>query len=219
MSGAITNTSGTNTPAPATNRTGIGADFNTFLTLLTTQLRNQDPTNAMDPQEMTQQLVQFASVEQQLKVNTNLETLISVQQGSQLVSAAPLMGRMVEVESDQLSLQNGVAALRLPAAGAAAYGFIQVQDSAGRVVATSEGALGAAQTTWQWNGRNLSGEQLPDGAYKYVIAGARADGTQVELTAGVLARATGVDRQDGKVRLNLGAISVDFDKVRGLDGS
>src|SRR4051812_14779616 len=123
MSGTVNGTTSTastaTTSSSTSSATGFGADFNTFLTLLTTQLKNQDPTNAMDPNEMTQQLVQFAGVEQQLKTNTNLESLISVQQGAQLVGAAPLMGRVVEVESDQLSLQGGQATLRLPAAGEA----------------------------------------------------------------------------------------------------
>lgn len=90
MSGTINGTSGTagSTAPRAAPTTGLGADFNTFLTLLTTQLRHQDPTNAMGPNEMTRQLVQFAGVEQQITTNNRLQTLISVQQGAQLVGAA-----------------------------------------------------------------------------------------------------------------------------------
>jgi len=219
MSGSISSTSNTqgspaNTAARAS--TGLGADFNTFLTLLTTQLRNQDPTKAMDAQEMTNQLVQFASVEQQLKVNTNLEQLISVQQGSQLVSAAPLMGRMVEVESDRLSLQNGQAALRLPVAGAATRAEVTVQDSRGRTVRTADVTLGAGTTTWQWDGRGIGGAQQADGLYRFSVRGVTSDGTTTPITAGVLGRATAVDRSDGEVRLKLGALSVNFDKLRSL---
>lgn len=216
--GATTQSSAANAASRAST-TGLGGDFNTFLTLLTTQLRNQDPTKAMDAQEMTQQLVQFASVEQQVKVNTNLERLLAVEQGNQLVSAAPLMGRVVEVESDQLALQGGQAQLRLPAAGAAARAQIEVLDSAGRVVRNADVTLGSARMDWAWDGRDASGRQLADGAYRFNLKGTRSDGTETALSAGVLARATAVDRRDGEVRLGLGALSVSFDKLRGLAAS
>ena len=205
--------SATGARAPST---GIGADFNTFLTLLTTQLRNQDPTKAMDAQEMTNQLVQFASVEQQIRVNTNLERLVGVEQGNQLVSAAPLMGRMVEVESDQMALQGSQAQLRLPPAGQATRAQISVLDANGRTVRGAEVALAGTTTNWAWDGRDEAGRLLPDGAYRYAVRGTRADGTETAVTAGVLARATAVDRRDGEVRLSLGAISVNFDRLRGL---
>jgi len=224
MSASITGTSNSTSTAaantaPRAAATGIGADFNTFLTLLTTQLRNQDPTNAMDADKMTEQLVQFASVEQQIKVNTNLERLLAVEQGNQLVSAAPLMGRVVEVESDRLALQGGQAQLRLPAAGAATRALVEVQDANGRVLRSAEVALGAAPTDWNWDGRDLTGRQMPDGAYRFATRGVRADGTEAAVTASVLARATTVDRRDGEVRLGLGALSVNFDKLRGLAGT
>jgi len=216
INGTTTSTANSQ-PRPAS--TGIGADFNTFLTLLTTQLRNQDPTNAMDANKMTEQLVQFASVEQQIKVNTNLERLLTVEQGNQLVSAAPLMGRVVEVESDRLALQGGQAQLRLPAAGAATRALVEVQDSNGRVLRGAEVTLGAGPTDWSWDGKDSTGRQMPDGAYRFVTKGVRADGTEAPVTAGVLARATAVDRRDGEVRLSLGALSVTFDKLRGLAGT
>ncbi len=218
MSGSISAIQNTaSTPAArAGNTTGIGADFNTFLTLLTTQLQNQDPTNAMDANQMAEQLVQFASVEQQIKVNTNLERLLRVEQGNQLVSAAPLMGRVVEVESDQLALQGGQAQLRLPAAGEARMVRISVTDANGRALSSADVTLGATATNWSWDGRAASGAQLPDGAYRFAIAGTRADGTAAPVTAGVLARATAVDRRDGEVRLSLGALSVSFDRLRGF---
>jgi len=226
MSGSISATQNTATTTAARagnspgnspgNTTGIGADFNTFLTLLTTQLQNQDPTNAMDANQMTEQLVQFASVEQQIKVNTNLERLLSVEQGNQLVSAAPLMGRVVEVESDQLALQGGQAQLRLPAAGEARLARISVTDANGRALRSSDVTLGPTAMNWSWDGRDASGAQMPDGAYRFAISGVRADGTPASVTAGVLARATAVDRRDGEVRLSLGALSVSFDRLRGL---
>jgi flagellar basal-body rod modification protein FlgD len=221
MSGTVNGANGagsTATPRTASPTTGVGADFNTFLTLLTTQLKNQDPTNAMDPNEMTQQLVQFAGVEQQLRTNTNLESLISVQQGAQLVGAAPLMGRVVEVESDRLSLQGGLATLRLPPAGEARRVGIGVLDSQGNLIRAAQVDLNSSTQDWAWDGKDADGVQRPDGAYSFVLVGAASDGTEAEVTGTVLARATGVERREGEVRLNLGAVTVAFDKLRGLPG-
>ncbi|MDN4032164.1 flagellar hook assembly protein FlgD, partial [Chryseobacterium gambrini] len=66
--------------ASTTARTQLAGSFNNFLTLLTTQLKNQSPTDPLDTNEMTAQLVQFASVEQQIAMNGNLESMVSLQQ-------------------------------------------------------------------------------------------------------------------------------------------
>jgi len=202
--------------APAAAQTGaraaarIGADFNTFLTLLTTQLRNQDPTRAMDVQQMTQQLVQFAGVEQQLAVNQNLERLIALQQGGQLLAAAPLLGRSVEVESDRLALQGGQAALRLPAGSGEAR--VEVLDGAGRPLRTASVALGSEPRIWRWDGRDASGRQVADGAYAVRVLGGKGEA----LPFTVLARATGAERADGEVLLRFGKMGVPFERLRGF---
>ena len=93
----------------------LAGDFNTFLTLLTTQIKNQSPTDPLDTNQMTNQLVQFASVEQQIAMNQNLQRLLTLEQASQLTASAPLIGRNVEVAAEQISLQSGTRTLKLPA--------------------------------------------------------------------------------------------------------
>lgn len=197
--------------------TGLGADFNTFLTLLTTQLRNQDPTNAMDVNKMTEQLVQFSAVEQQVQTNTNLQQLISLQQGNTLTAASDILGRVVEMESNSLVLQNSQAALRLPAAGAARSAVIQVTDRSGRVVREAQPSLVAgSNSTWSWDGRDSNGRQLADGAYGFTIQGRDGNGATLGITAGVLARPTSVERSDGGVNIRFGALALSYDKLRSV---
>lgn len=200
----------------STARPRLGGDFNTFLTLLTTQLRNQSPTDPLDANQMTAQLVQFASVEQQIAMNQNLEQLVGLQQVAQLTAAAPLMGRMVEVQSDRLTLQDGSATLRLPAAGAASAARIVVSDSAGRVLADQTVRLGSAATTWQWPGRDQGGRAVADGAYRVAVTGITPGGGSASAPFTVLGRATAAERADGVLRLRLGALAVGFDAIRGL---
>lgn len=219
MSGSITaagatgGTSGSNQPGVR-----LSADLGTFLTLLTTQLRNQDPTNPMDTETLTQQLVQFASVEQQLSTNRNLESLLSLQQAGQLAETAPLIGRRVTAESDRLPLQDGRAEVVLPAAGSARRAVVEVRDGSGAVLRSETVTLGAAATRWQWDGRDARGTQRADGSYRVTLTGRAEDGTAVPLTPAVTGRVTGAVRQEGELMLRLGSTTIGFDRLRELPG-
>src|ERR1700745_1003382 len=116
----ISTVSNTTTPASSSNSTLSSADqanlnnqiagnFNTFLTLLTTQLQNQNPLDPLDTNQFTQQLVQFASVEQQINMNTQLQTLVSLQQTAQNSQALGFVGKTVTVSGSTAPLINGQA--------------------------------------------------------------------------------------------------------------
>ena len=95
--------------ANATNNAEIASNFTTFLKLLTTQLQNQDPLSPMDTNQFTQQLVEFASVEQQMKSNDSLATLVSLNQVAQSTSALALVGATVVVDGSTTQLTGGKA--------------------------------------------------------------------------------------------------------------
>jgi len=194
----------------------LTGSFDTFLTLLTTQLKNQSPDDPLDTNQMTQQLVQFASVEQQIAMNGNLGQMIGLQQAAQLTASAPLLGRTVEVAGDQLSLQNGAAALRLPAAGAATRATVTVSDSAGRTLRSQEVRLDGERSTWTWDGRDAAGNKLPDGAYRVAVSGTNAAGAAQTLDWTVTGTATGAERRGGALKLMLGNAAYGFDQVRSV---
>ena len=106
-SGTATNANGSTTGSSAFNQ--LSGNFQTFLTLLTTQLKNQDPTSPMDSNQFTQQLVEYSQVEQQINTNTNLQTLIS--QGTSNASAMTMgyLGKNVSITNGNASLTNGTA--------------------------------------------------------------------------------------------------------------
>lgn len=216
MSGSIAAASATAASNATASGTRLAGDFNTFLTLLTTQLQNQSPTDPLDTNQMTNQLVQFASVEQQIAMNQNLERLISLQQAAQLTAAAPLIGQRAEVESDQVALQNGRAEVRLPAAGAARIADITISDGAGRVVRQQTVALGTQAGGWTWDGRDATGRSLADGAYRLQVAGRGANGEAVPITYTVAGTVTGAERQNGELSLAMGGMTVGFDRLRRL---
>jgi flagellar basal-body rod modification protein FlgD len=220
--GANPNGTAASTATVAAGKTqglGIAGSFNTFLALLTTQLKNQDPTNAM-----TQQLVSFASVEQQINMNSNLQSLIGLQQASAVSSAAPLLGHQVEVASNQLSLQNGRAALRLPASATASQAQITVTDAIGRTLKSDVVQLGDSAADWQWNGvADSTGRRVPDGAYTVAVAGRDAAGNPQPIAATTVATATSTtytpssgSNGAGSFQLNLGGLAVPFTAIRNV---
>ena len=182
---ASANNSGTTSgSSSATSATGIGANFNTFLKILTTQLTHQDPTAATDTNQFTQELVQFAGVEQQINTNGSLTQLVNMQKGTKGLSAAlGYIGGYVEAPANgQISLQNGKAnfAYNLPSAVKSA--IFNVTDSTGKTVTTLSGATTAGLQRVSWDGTDSNGNQLPDGAYKIQLAATQVDGTPLTVT-------------------------------------
>lgn len=218
MSGSISAT----TPAPGASTGGgtrLSSDLNTFLRLLTTQLRNQDPTQPMDANQLTQQLVQFSTVEQQVQTNTRLRELIELQQAGQLGEAATLVGRRVAVESDRLPLQSGAAEISLPAAGRARTARVEVRDTAGNVIRGEEVRLGTEATRWRWDGLDARGARRPDGEYRIAVQGRAADGTATPLPFSVLGTVTGAGREEGQLLLRMGSTRIGYERLRELPGA
>ena len=99
----------TSSTGNAVDKTTIANNFQSFLTLLTTQLKNQNPLDPLDTNQFTQQLVSFSQVEQQLKMNDQLSTLVSLQQSAQSTTALAFVGSTVTVDGTSAQLKNGAA--------------------------------------------------------------------------------------------------------------
>src|ERR1700691_6488596 len=108
-SSSTSNAASTAAAATTASSQQLAGNFDTFLQLLTTQLQNQDPLSPMDTTQFTEQLVSFAGVEQQIDMNTNLQTLISMQQSSESLQALPLVGANVTINSNTATLSNATS--------------------------------------------------------------------------------------------------------------
>jgi flagellar basal-body rod modification protein FlgD len=207
--------SGTGTSTTSGTGTALGAlstNYNDFLTMLTTQLQNQDPTSPMDSSQFTSELVQFSSVEQQINTNSSLGQLIQLTQAGDLTQASAMLGSQVTATSSQLPLQNGKASLSFTAPAAEPVA-IAVYNSAGTQILDT--AINATQgtNTWNWNGQNATGTTMPDGAYSVAVMGQGSTGAATALPFTVTGTATGVSSGSNSVSLNLGALSVPFTAV------
>ena len=221
MTTTTTTTAATAAAAASTAKAAkpvLSANFDTFLTLLTTQLKNQSPTDPLDTNQMTSQLVQFASVEQQIAMNGNLEKMIALDQAAQLTAAAPLMGHTVEVEGNTIALQDGVGRIRLPAAGESAQAHVTIRSSGGRILREADVTLGSAASTWIWDGKDSGGNRVADGGYATTVTGTSTAGQATTPSWTVIGTATAMERQSGTMKLMLGGAAFDFDKVRSVSG-
>ncbi|MGC9269746.1 flagellar hook assembly protein FlgD [Acidiphilium sp.] len=190
----------------------LSTNYNDFLTMLTTQLQNQDPTSPMDSSQFTSELVQFSSVEQQINTNSSLGQLIQLTQAGDLTQASSMLGSQVTATSSQVPLQNGKASLSFTAPAAEPVA-IAVYNSAGTQILDT--AINATQgsNTWTWNGQDASGTTVPDGAYNVAVMGQGTSGVPTALPFTVTGTATGVTSGTNSVSLNLGALSVPFTAV------
>ncbi len=149
----------------AMGRARLADNFNTFLSLLTTQLKNQDPLSPLDSNQFTQQLVQMTGVEQQIASNDLLKQLVS-NTGSGIANAVSLIGKEISAVSDNAQLANGKAEWTYKLKLDAADTKIEVINAKGAVVRTSAAAADnnkAGAHTYTWDGKDMGGNKLPDG--------------------------------------------------------
>jgi flagellar basal-body rod modification protein FlgD len=173
----------------------IAGNFDTFLQLLTTQLQNQDPLDPMDTTQFTQQLVEFASVEQQIDMNTNMQTLISEQQTTQATSALGLVGSTVTLSGTAATLSNatGSAATWSLNSPSPASANITITSAAGTTAFTGTTTLNAGTQTYTWNGQGNNGQTWPDGTYTIAITATGANAQTVNVSTQVQGTVSGVN--------------------------
>lgn len=186
---------GQNIPAPGStgdDSNSIAGNFTQFLTLLTTQLQNQNPLDPLDTNQFTQQLVQFAQVEQQLKSNDQLSTLVSLQQTAQTTQALGFVGQVVTVDGSTSNLVNGQAnwTFNVPKPSTAQ---VTITNTAGATVYSGSFTVQAGTQQFTWDGKGTDGTQWPAGAYKLNVTAQDASGQNVALSTQVQGTVDSVD--------------------------
>lgn len=184
-----------------------------FLFLLTKQLQNQDPMNPMDTAQFTQQLVQFSSVEQQINQNKRLDQLIGLQTSTNTYAAANFIGNTVAVDSDKVALKGGSASFQYKIEHEAAQALLRITDAQGHVVAIQEANSAVGSYQVNWNGKDASGNQLPDGQYQISVQYADKAGTSYTAPITAYGVVDSADISNGQVNVNVGDASYAVDKI------
>jgi flagellar basal-body rod modification protein FlgD len=220
QSSSQTATTGT-AAAPSSSSTSANAlaslsgNFQNFLQMLMTQLKNQDPTSPMDTNTFTTELVQFSSVEQQINTNANLTQLIQLTQGDTVVQSASLLGKQVVVQSTSLPLQNGAGAVQFTGTAGQKVA-INVSDSSGTVQKSVQLTATQGSNSWTWDGTSNAGNKLADGSYTVSVNDVSSGGSGTALTFGVVGTATSVQVVNNVVQLQLGPVTVPFSAVQSV---
>ena len=190
----------------------IAGNFTTFLTLLTTQLQNQNPLDPLDTNQFTQQLVQFASVEQQMNMNTQLQALVALQQTAQNSQALGFVGKTVTVTGSTAPLTNGQAQWTFNPSTPATATFT-VTNSTGQTVFSKTGTVQPGAQAFNWNGLDNSGHQWADGNYTLTITATGADGKPVAIPTTVTGMVNSVDLTQSPPVLSIGGQNYTLNQI------
>jgi flagellar basal-body rod modification protein FlgD len=192
--------------------TGIADNFQTFLTLLTTQLQHQNPLDPLDTNQFTQQLVQFAGIEQQLKSNEQLKSLVEIEKGAQATQALVYVGNTVAIDGSKAQFDKS-----------ATWNFnsdqdttakITITNSAGQTAYTGNFNLKKGGSSFVWDGKGNDGVQWPAGTYTLTATGKDSKGNNVAISTEVQGVVDSVDLTSSPPLLSIGGQSYTTDKIK-----
>ncbi len=210
----------TNTATSASSSSSVSSgatlanNFQTFLTLLTTQLQNQNPLDPLDTNQFTQQLVQFAGVEQQLRQNDQLATLVNLEKTAQSTAALSYVGYTAVVDGSKAPFDGTNAAawtLKVPNDTNAT---ITITNSTGQTVFSGSYALQKGNPTFTWDGKGNDGTQWPAGNYTLNTSGKDSAGNNVAIPSEVQGVVDSVDLTASPPLLSIGGQSYTTDQIR-----
>lgn len=192
---------------------GLANDFETFLSLLTTQLENQDPLDPLDTNEFTDQLVQFSGVEQQIQTNQNLELLSAQLNAATTANMASFLGRGAVIDSNIADHLETGATWEYQLAGTADISTLRVMNADGETVFETPGALPEGRHVFHWDGRDVDGNVLPPGSYSLEVETTTADGANIgnEVFAAEIIRE--IDMSGGVPFFTVGSTRVTQDEI------
>lgn len=198
----------------------LNMDFTTYLKILTTQLKNQDPTNATDPNQFTQELIEMEQVQSQITNNSDLEKLTKATAANGLATGVSYIGNYVRATttSGTFALQGGSAEIGYSLAGAASSATITVKDSSGSTVATMAGGTASGDNYVTWKGGSSSGTTEADGTYTFTVNATDSTGSAITSSdASAFFKVTGVQsNSDGTLTLTAGTTSLLSTDITGV---
>jgi flagellar basal-body rod modification protein FlgD len=192
----------------------IAGNYDTFLSLLTTQLKNQDPSNPLDTNEFTQQLIQYSEVEQLLQSNKNLESLVSLAMANSSVAIINYVGKQVSVNGNEAALANGRAQWSLDVPEASSDVTYIVKDAQGNEIYSASGSLEPGSRSFEWNGETSSGSAAADGNYTLSVVARNAAGETINIGVSTSGLVEGVDMTGDSPVLLVNGSRITLDKVR-----
>ena len=194
----------------------IAGNFQSFLQLLTTQLQNQNPLSPLDTNQFTQQLVEFAGVQQQLNTNSSLATLVSLQQTAQSTQALGFVGKTAVVSGSTTALSNNTASWQLSVPTASTVD-VTIASSNGQTAFTrSYSAAAGNNQPFTWNGQGTDGTQWPNGNYTLTATAKDASGNAVAVTTAIQGVVNSVDLSQSPPLLSIAGQTYTVSQIQSI---
>jgi flagellar basal-body rod modification protein FlgD len=198
------------------DNTTLAGNFQTFLTLLTTQLQNQNPLDPLDTNQFTQQLVQFAGVEQQLKTNDELSSLVSLQQTAQSTQALGFVGKTAVVDGSTATMTNSAATWQLNVPSNSTLN-VTIANSTGQTVFSGAYPVSAGNNqVFAWNGQGTDGTQWPDGKYTMTATTTDGSGNTVGVSPQIQGVVDSVDLTQSPPLLSIGGQTYTVSQIKSI---
>ena len=196
----------------------IAGNFQSFLQLLTTQLQNQNPLDPLDTNQFTQQLVEFAGVQQQLNTNSSLATLVSLQQTAQSTQALTFVGKTATVSGSTTTMTNSQASWNLDIPSNCTM-TVTISNGSGQTVFTGNYSATAGNgQPFTWNGKGNDGTQWPDGQYKLTATAQDSSGNNVAVSTDVEGMVSSVDLTQTPPMLTINGQTYTINQIKGISG-
>lgn len=207
----------TTASSAATSAATLSGNFDTFLTILTAQIQNQDPLEPLDSTQFTEQLVQFSGVEQQIRVNQQLETLIANSNSSTGAMLSGYLGQEAEIDSAGAGWSGQPIHWRYELPTTALSTTVTVTDVDGKVVYARTGETAAGVHDFEWNGELTGGGTAVEGEPYYIsVVAEDVDRKAITPFHSLVATITGVDLTYGEPALTTSAGVFAYADVRRL---
>ena len=192
----------TSASSATTSKATLAGNFDTFLTILTAQIQNQDPLEPLDSSQFTEQLVQFSGVEQQIRVNSQLETLIKSANSSTGAMLSGYLGQTAEIDSAGAQYDGETIKWRYNLPADAKSATVTVTDAMGKVLYSKTGELTAGDHDFEWNGEMFGGKTATKGEpYWIAVVAEDANSKAITPTHSLITTISGVDLTYGEPAL------------------
>jgi flagellar basal-body rod modification protein FlgD len=200
----------------STTNATLAGNFQTFLTLLTTQLQNQNPLDPLDTNQFTQQLVQFAGVEQQLKTNDQLTSLVSLQQTAQSTQALGFVGKTAVVDGATTKLTNSAATWTLGVASNSNVAVTIANSTGQNVFSGNYPVTAGANQAFSWDGKGNDGTQWPDGKYTLTATAVDSSGNPVAVSTQIQGVVNSVDLTQSPPLLSINGQTYTVNQIKSI---
>ncbi len=196
-----------------TSLASLSSNFETFMTLLTAQLKAQDPLSPLDTKDFTNQLVQFSGVEQQIKTNdllTKLGSSLSISAGSLAVS---YLGKTATASTNDAAITNNKAVWNYEMPANANSVTMKIYDSNNKLVYSADGEKAAGKHTFEWNGKSSNGTVNKSGTFKLVIEAKNASGVSLNSNITRSGTISYVDMSGSEPMVQINGVNIALSKV------